>query len=130
MKNKFWPYLAPAIAWALVLFILSSISHLPSSHYLGNWEDKVDHVAAYAILGALVLRALTMNREVPGARDMKLTLALGIFYGVTDEFHQYFVPGRFMDNKDLVADAVGVIAGMLFYLWLCKRRSLRQKVKT
>ena len=127
--NRFWSYRAPAIAWALVLFVLSSISDLPSPLHISKWDDKLDHFAAYAILGALILRAMMVERPAPDARMLWITVALGTFFGVTDELHQYFVPGRFMDDKDLVADAAGVIAGALFYRWWCRHRSLKQKLK-
>jgi len=121
--NRFWSHRAPAIAWALILFILSSIPDIPSPIHFGSWDDKLQHFVAYAILGALVLRATTMNRDLPNGRHFKLTLALAVLFGATDEVHQYFVPGRFMEFNDFVADAAGVMAGALFYLWLCKCRS-------
>jgi VanZ family protein len=37
----------------------------------------------------------------------------GSLYGVTDEWHQSFVPGRTPAADDLVADAVGSLAGAL-----------------
>ena len=125
--NDFWSYRAPAIAWALVLFTLSSISDLPSPFHVSKWDDKLDHFVAYAILGALVLRAVAMHRPLPNARDFKITVVLGVLFGMADELHQYFVPGRFMDYKDFVADAVGVIAGAMFYAWLSERRALSRR---
>jgi len=128
--NKFWSHRAPAIVWTLTLFVLSSIPDIPSPLHLGTWDDKLQHFVAYAILGALVLRATAMNRELPNGRHLKLTLAVGIFYGATDELHQYFVPGRFMEFSDFAADAAGVVAGAVFYLWLCKRRSTSKSLET
>jgi VanZ family protein len=128
--NNFWSYRAPAIAWALFLFTLSSIPDIPSPIHLGSWDDKLNHFIAYGILGALVLRATTMNRELPNGRHFKLTLSLAVLFGATDELHQYFVPGRFMEFYDFVADAAGIAAGALFYLWLCKRRSPNKSLGT
>jgi len=127
--NKFWSHRAPAIFWALVLFTLSSIPKLQSPFHLSKWDDKLNHFVAYAILGALTLRAFSVNRPVPQKRELSMSLAVGFFYGALDEVHQYFVPGRFMDHKDFIADAAGVTVGVLLYLWLCKRRSTKQKVE-
>jgi len=120
--NNFWSYRAPAIAWALILFTLSSIPKLQSPFHFSKWDDKLNHLAAYAILGALVLRALPRaSGTLPNAREVRLAAVLGILYGLFDELHQYFVPGRFVEFNDFVADAIGVMIGAGFYLWLCQR---------
>jgi VanZ family protein len=40
-----------------------------------------------------------------------VVFAVGTCYAATDEFHQWFVPGRQCDVFDFLSDAVGVIAG-------------------
>ena len=51
-------------------------------------------------------------------------MGLGILYGVTDELHQVFVPGRFCDFFDGLADALGVLAGhALYFRWRLRRDS-------
>ena len=40
-----------------------------------------------------------------------LAAALAAVYGVSDELHQSFVPGRTADGADVVADAVGAVLG-------------------
>src|SRR3712207_8090175 len=77
---------APVVLWAAMIFVLSSIPDLNTG--LGTWDvlvRKLAHVAEYAVLGALLARAL--GRDVPA-------FALGSLYAVTDEVHQSFVDGR------------------------------------
>jgi VanZ family protein len=53
-----------------------------------------------------------------------LAAAITIVYGVTDEFHQSFVPGRSADAYDLAADAAGALAGTgACWAWGIIRRS-------
>src|SRR5437870_5040549 len=76
----------PIVAWAAVIFTLSSIPSLSTG--LGLWDTilrKGAHLTEYAILGALLYRAL--RHEAPA-------LAAGIAYAGTDELHQHFVRGR------------------------------------
>jgi len=40
----------------------------------------------------------------------ELAFAIAFLYGVSDEIHQYFVPGRHPDVLDVVADASGPFA--------------------
>jgi len=103
----------PVFAWAAVIFAFSSIPSLSTG--LGTWDTvlrKGAHVAEYAILGALIYRAL--GREALG-------LAVGIAYAVTDEFHQRFVLGRHASPVDVAIDAVGLALGMLVWLRLRER---------
>jgi VanZ family protein len=98
----------PVLVWAAVIFAFSSIPSLSSG--LGVWDTvlrKGAHVTEYAILGALLYRAL--ERE-PAA------LAAGIAYAATDELHQHFVRGRHASPVDVAIDAVGVALGMLVWL--------------
>jgi VanZ family protein len=101
----------PVAVWAAVIFTLSSISSLDSG--LGTWDTvlrKLAHLAEYAVLGALLYRAL---RREPAA------IALGSLYAVTDEVHQAFVSGRQGSPLDWLIDTVGVVAGALL---LSRRR--------
>jgi len=98
----------PIVAWAAVIFALSSIPSLSTG--LGLWDTilrKGAHITEYAILGALLYRAL--ENEV-------VALAAGIAYAATDEFHQHFVRGRHGAPVDVAIDAVGVALGMLAWL--------------
>lgn len=102
----------PVVAWAAVIFTFSSIPSLSTG--LGTWDTilrKGAHLTEYAVLGALLYRAL--GREAPA-------LTAGIAYAATDEFHQHFVRGRHASPVDVAIDAVGVSLGML--LWLRLRR--------
>ena len=95
----------PVVAWAAVIFAFSSVPSLGTD--LGTWDTilrKLAHVAEYAILGALLGRAVRR----PGA-----ALALGVLYAVSDEVHQVFVEGRHGAPLDVLIDTAGVVAGLL-----------------
>jgi VanZ family protein len=46
-------------------------------------------------------------------RIVLLTIVCATAYGVSDEFHQRFVPGRTADVRDVAADAIGASAAAL-----------------
>jgi VanZ family protein len=98
----------PVFAWAAVIFAFSSIPSLSSG--LGEWDTvlrKGAHITEYAILGALLYRALGVEALAP---------AIGIAYAATDELHQHFVRGRHASPIDVAIDAVGLSLGMLVWL--------------
>jgi len=97
----------PVIAWAAVIFALSSIPHLGTG--LGTWDTilrKGAHVTEYAILGLLLVRAL--GRELPA-------FLVGVAYAITDEVHQHFVSGRHSSPIDVAIDSTGILIGVLVF---------------
>jgi hypothetical protein len=105
----------PVVAWAALIFTLSSIPDLGTG--LGGWDlalRKAAHVAEYAVLGALLFRALFLaGRPLQGARTVAWAWLIGAAYAASDELHQHFVSGRQASALDLVFDAVGVAVGAL-----------------
>jgi VanZ family protein len=97
----------PVVAWAALIFALSSIPSLSTG--LGTWDlvlRKIAHLTEYAILGALLVRAV--GRPWPA-------LVAGALYSVSDEFHQHFVRGRHAAWYDVVIDTVGVTVGVVVW---------------
>lgn len=95
----------PVVLWAVVIFAFSSIPSLGTG--LGTWDlvlRKFAHVTEYAVLGALLARAL--------ARP-ELAILAGALYAVSDEIHQSFVRGRHAAWYDVVIDTVGVTVGVV-----------------
>jgi VanZ family protein len=116
--GRWWP----ALVWAALIFILSSFSHVPAPP--GGVTDKHEHFVAYGVLSACVLRGLsgaTLAGVTGGTAAGAAAIAAA--YGVTDEFHQRFVPGRDSSLADLVADALGAAgAAGLLWAWAIIRR--------
>jgi VanZ family protein len=112
----------PVVAWAALIFALSSIPDLGTG--LGGWDlalRKAAHFAEYAILGALLARAL-YNTMAAWAWVAWLA---GAVYALSDEFHQHFVPGRQGSAVDVAIDAVGVAIGVLAVRLLLASRPTR-----
>ena len=104
----------PAATWAAVLFLLSEARLDPGSPWL-DINDKAVHLGIYLVLGATLAWAQRHGRR----GSVLLFLSLGMVYGVLDEWHQSFVPGRDPSWGDWVADAAGVVLGyflLRFYL--------------
>jgi VanZ family protein len=104
----------PVVAWTALIFALSSVPDLGTG--LGGWDlvlRKLAHAAEYAVLGALLQRAL--NRPA-------LAFVLGTLYALSDEIHQSFVPGRQGSPLDVALDAAGVAVGVA--LWHRAQRRL------
>lgn len=81
--------------------------------------DKVAHMAAYGVLAATLLVAFSdQQKNTRPKRVLWLTVLLCVLYGISDEFHQSFVPGRSSSFLDVLADCAGaVITSVLWFRW-------------
>lgn len=113
----------PAIAYMLLIWALSSIpiqidfSRVPL-------RDKGVHFVEYGTLSVLLTHAL--RRTYPDRGSVLVWAAAALMttlWGAIDEIHQAFVPGRFSDSGDLVADACGAAVGAAAYLLLRRRKA-------
>ena len=108
-------YWFPVIAYITLIFYLSSLSHpeerLPNFLF-EQLGDKLLHGIEYAVLALLCYRAFRWGAG-PQARDYAVGLAIvaSSLYGLTDEFHQAYVPLRESSLVDWIADTTGAVIG-------------------
>ena len=101
---------APVVLQMAIIFVASSIQNL--GELPGGVSDKSGHFIGYALLAVLLLRAFARGR-LREATWPRVAVAIGVatLYGVSDEFHQLFVPGRSADRYDVLADCAGATLG-------------------
>ena len=93
---------------------------------------KGAHFAEYTILGGFLVPAVTEwmavdKTPVPDSvRSIRIiSWLVGTLYAVTDEVHQYFVPGRSCELRDIGIDSCGVLAGVLVVSLLMRSKERR-----
>ena len=106
---KRWPvvwYWGPAIAAMAAIFFASSLPTVPK--LVRDTSDLLLHFLAYSGLGFLVIRAIAAGRwdRLSFSSSVRAWM-IAAGYGITDEVHQWFVPGRFASVADWMADALG-----------------------
>lgn len=111
LANK-WARLAAVVVWMGVIFFLSSQSRLPdlSPSFSDSLQDVLGHFVAYGALAVLTFWAL---EGFGAARPALWALVVALLYGLSDEFHQAFVPGRHPDPLDIATDLAGAAAALL-----------------
>jgi VanZ family protein len=100
-------------AWCLAIWTLSSKSD--PEEFVGvhiGLNDKVEHGIAYATGGALAVAAFGASRRV---RPWAAAVLFCGAWGVSDEIHQSFVPGRDSSGMDVAADVAGASLGALAF---------------
>jgi VanZ family protein len=113
------PWLAVA-AWAAAIFGVSGVAAADLPPQPGP-TSYIAHFTEYAILGGLLFWALRTTRL---ARGWAVGLAIGVasLYGASDEFHQWFTPGRVSDPRDWLTDTLGAGLAVAVLAWWARRR--------
>lgn len=101
-----WLWWGLAALWAGLIFWLSAS---PDARGGVAWlsfpyADKVAHGVAFGVLAVLIYLAW---------RRPWWVVTLASLYGVSDEVHQFFVPGRSADVTDWLADTLGALVAVL-----------------
>lgn len=98
------------IIWTIMMITLSSVPGLSPPPGLPTTSDKVVHFIEYAIWAFLFLSMLKQENRIDNVwNSFRTTLLLGVIFGLLDEIHQGFIPGRERDMLDLLADFGGLL---------------------
>lgn len=131
-RNPFLALWMPVLAWMGFLWVMSAQPSLaPYGLRTGpsGWAgllavDKLAHLGAYAVLVLLAFR-IPYGRRVPvlSRAPVLFAVAFALAYGLADEVHQAYVPGRMASLWDLAADAIGAFGmGLVLVLWTDRPR--------
>ncbi len=111
------------ISWLGLIFILSSLPAKSFPAGTTNLEEILAHIFLYAVLSFLICQSvLSLRPKTELWKIIFFSLAATILYGISDEYHQGFVPGRFVSFSDLGFDFLGSSIGITFYLLIAKRK--------
>jgi VanZ family protein len=120
-----------AALWGGFLFLLTSWPNPPSIRADGFPLDKLTHFLLYAVQALLLYRAIAWNGRASRALSRVLaivgTMAL---WGMLDETHQEWIPGRQMDSGDLLADVSGAAVGALVAGLSSRSKSLSRRSRS
>ncbi|MCX5867203.1 MAG: VanZ family protein [Proteobacteria bacterium] len=105
----------PVVLYAGLIFYLSSLTPTQPLPFSFSGSDKVIHFFMYLGFSFLLLRALHPGEWISPRNRCLAAFLLAAGYGISDEFHQYFVPGRDCSGFDLLADIAGAAAGILVF---------------
>lgn len=87
------------------------------ANYCYDNFDKLLHMGLYFGFGIILYLTFHSSESIFLRKYAPLfAIAIGILYGVTDEYHQSFVPGRVSSTADLLANGIGVVLAQ-FVFW-------------
>ncbi|MCK5232599.1 MAG: VanZ family protein [Desulfobulbaceae bacterium] len=107
----------------IVMGIIFYFSHIPgdSIDFVPTFKgaDKLLHFFIYALLALSCIPTAKFLTKKYSLKCVAITIVVFcLIYGISDEFHQSFVPYRFVSGWDVLADT----AGAAFVAWIWSRR--------
>ncbi len=106
----------PAITWVIIVTVLLCLpgSALPKENWFDKiWLDKWIHVILFSIMVYLWCQYVSTSagKKIRYFRQIAIYFFL---YGIAMELVQkYFIPNRSFDLKDILADGLGCVIGLL-----------------
>lgn len=98
-------YRTLSILWMGAIFFFSSLTKTDLKQ-MPEVSDILTHGAVYGLLGALLYFSFYRYPSVKA-------VVLSSLYGISDEFHQSFIPGRTPEIKDLIVDTTAALISVL-----------------
>jgi VanZ family protein len=128
-RDGFVRHQLPVILWGALIFVASSIPGTNFPNVPVFDADKLVHMGIYFVFCMLAHRAFSHQHRFPlfFRYSLAFSVLLTLVYGISDEFHQYFVPSRSSDVYDVAADVVG---GLLFVMFISVSSRMRSNAKS
>lgn len=99
-----------------LIYVQSNISQIPIPNLGITWQDKLLHFSVFGVVAFLLCRSLKRSGiKLIEKFYLPWAVSLTSVYGIFDEFHQYFVIGRYSTFADWAADTIGAIFFVLVY---------------
>ncbi len=123
--RKFLTIHGPWVAMMLLITIESSIPDVPVPDLGVDYSDKIYHFVIFGMLGLFLIRGMFLAvNHLLRKNPFAATFLIGTLFGLSDEIHQSFVPGRNMDLYDWAADILGIVLFALVYrIYLNKKNT-------
>jgi VanZ family protein len=103
----------PAALYMALIWAISSMEAPEFPTHRFPLRDKGVHFVEFAVLGVLVAHACVRTfRHRPLLRVSLVAVMVTAMWGLLDEIHQAYVPGRSSDALDVFADSLGALGGV------------------
>lgn len=111
------------MALAVIVVLASGQSQIAAPSMIPD-VDKLGHFGVFGLLASLVVRAPGRRRAWPVCAVVLVSL-----FGISDEFHQSFTPGRSVEFDDWIADTLGAMLAVTLYVrWTAYRRLMEWRL--
>jgi VanZ family protein len=113
-KHPLIPWLI-TLAIAIFIFYISSQTSesIPLPAQSPSAIPTIYHISIFFLFAFFLAIALIKGKNI---YFLIPVIIIAILYGVSDEFHQSFIPGRVASLSDINLNTLGILASSLIYL--------------
>ncbi len=110
------------ISWLITILIAITIFYMSSKTFVGTGVPASNilsisyHFFAFFFL-ALFFSFSLIKGKIKNKYLIFTIILISIAYGISDEIHQYFVPGRYCCFQDVLTNSAGIIFSTCFYFF-------------
>jgi len=111
---------------AITIFYVSSLAFEPGGKGALSYRPIAYHILIFFLLEFFLLISILKGKN----GNLKLALigiVVAVLYGILDEIHQYFVPGRAVSVDDLALDSLGIMLAFIIYMINLEYNLLRSR---
>lgn len=157
--TKFRIFAALSVAYAAFIYYLSSLSNIniplkyveiPLAYQVKDFLeqngfsfvvdfifycyyniDKIQHIFLYFGFGILLYLTFFNSEKYSFKKHATIfAIVVGVLYGITDEYHQSFVPGRVASTADIFANSIGLTIAQIVILVFMFKKVIDRKRKS
>lgn len=116
----------------VIIDMVGNDSKAQNEQFIANLEKVIRKLAHYSIytVGGILIMSYSYTLDKPRRQQVCGSLIFGTFYAVTDELHQFFVPGRSARFFDIGIDTLGVLTGIAIYMMIKNLKIKQFNLKT
>ena len=118
----------PLLLYSMAIFYMSHQSQPPNIVNYFWSMDKLLHLGAYFVYffcSLLYFKTL----KFPAKKMHIYSITIALLFAISDEFHQYFIPGRSAEFGDILADFVGIFLAFSIYYFVNKKLKKQSEIK-
>lgn len=113
---------AITILIAIIIFYMSALTFPPGSKVGTGINATVYHISIFSLFAFFLSISLIRGKN---KKLIPVAIILAIFYALSDEFHQMFVPGRHASMGDIFLDSFGILIASAIYILTLKYRKFK-----
>jgi len=110
---------------AIIIFYMSSLTGAQTYKASNNIQAVLYHIIVFFFLSFFLFISTTRGKN---KGLLFPSILLSFFYSITDEFHQYFVPGRSSSISDIMLDSIGILFAFMIYFISIKYRVIKHGI--
>ena len=100
------------VIYSIAIIYFSNQPQAPNIVNIFWGFDKILHLSAYLLYYISSIFFINgINKSLIKSKLEIYSILLSALFAISDEFHQYFIPGRSAEFGDILADIIGILLG-------------------